>query len=337
MEKLKVAVIGLGRVSVMHLRSIMMLSDMCELVAVCDIKEDRARAVSLEYGVRYYTDYEKLLDYERLDAVHIALPHYLHSKVAVAAFDKGVHVLCEKPMDIDYETALGAVMRAEERGVLYGIVSQCRYNNATRAVKERVESGKLGRVLTATSNLTWSRSDEYYSASDWKGTWDKEGGGVLIDQAIHSVDLVNWIIGTKPVDVSCFMANRGHKRVDVEDTCEAFITYECGARYGMYAMNNFGFDEPIEIKLCCERGRVRMSYDDAYIEYSDGTREEIHKEAASPVIEGGKTYWGVRHVKQIRQFYLACLGKEPLEISGREALKTHSLVMKMYELGGMRK
>lgn len=337
MKKLKVAVIGCGRVSVMHLKSIAMLSDMCELLAVCDIKQDRAKAAAREYGCRYYTDYKKMLEGEELDAVHIALPHYLHSTVAEAAFGKGINVLCEKPMDIDYERALHACEAAERCGVLYGIVSQCRYNNSVQVVKERVRSGRLGRVLSAVSILTWSRSDGYYSASDWKGTWDKEGGGVLIDQAIHSLDLVNWIIGSTPKDVSCFMANRGHKTVDVEDTCEAFITYECGARYALYAMNNFDFDEPIEIKLCCERGRVSMGYDDAYIEYDDGTREEAHKESTAPVIEGGKVYWGVRHVKQIRQFYAACLGMEPLEISGREALKTHELVMKLYDLGGMRK
>lgn len=336
MKKLRVAVIGCGRVSVMHLRSCTMLSDMCELVCVCDIKEDRARAAAEEYGVRYYTDYSEMLNCEELDAVHIALPHYLHSRVATAAFDKGLHVLCEKPMDIDYDTARVAVEYAESKGVLFGIVSQCRYNNSVQLVKRRVNDGRLGKVLSAVSNLTWSRSDEYYSESDWKGTWDKEGGGVLIDQAIHSVDLVNWIIDSKVDTVSCFMANRGHKAVNVEDTCEAYITYESGAKYALYAMNNYGFDEPIEIKLCCEGGYVRMGYDDAYIEYHDGTHEEAHREDNAPSYGGGKSYWGIRHVKQIRQFYSACLGMEELEISGREALKTHSLIMQLYELGGMR-
>lgn len=339
MKKLRVAVIGCGRISIMHLRSAMMLSDMCELIAVCDNKEERARAAAEEYGARAYTDYEEMLSCEKLDAVQICLPHYLHCKVARAAIERGVAVLCEKPMDIDYKSAEDTVRLAEERGVLYGVISQCRYNNAARLVKERLSDGRLGKVISAASFLTWSRSDEYYSESDWKGTWDKEGGGVVIDQAIHSIDLVNWMIDSEIIDVRCYMANHGHDIVKVEDTAEGFITYKSGARYGFYCMNNYGCDLPIEIKLYCEGGRVSMGYDDAYIYYNDGTHEEGHKEAAACEISygGGKDYWGIRHVKQIEQFYKACLGLEPLEISGTEALKTHKLIMELYDRSGFRK
>ena len=339
MKRLRVAVIGCGRISIMHLRSAKMLGELCELVAVCDNKPERADAAALEYGARAYYDYEKMLTAERLDAVHICLPHYLHSRVASAAFKKGLHVLCEKPMDIDYESAEAAVRLAEECGVLYGIISQCRYNNAARAVKAAIEDGRLGAVISAASFLTWSRSDEYYSESDWKGTWDKEGGGVVIDQAIHSIDLVNWMINSEIENVSCNMANRGHSIVKVEDTAEGFITYKSGARYAFYCMNNYGVDLPIEIKLLCQNGRVSMGYDDAYIEYNDGTREEAHKEPSAVEISygGGKDYWGIRHVKQIEQFYRACLGEEPLEISGREALKTHKLITSLYDISGFKK
>lgn len=336
MKKLRVGVIGCGRISVMHLVPANYL-DEAELVACCDIKEDRAKATAERYGIKPYTDYIEMLEKENLDAVHICLPHYLHTKVACDAFRHGVNVLSEKPMDVDYASAENAVKVAKECGVLYGVIFQCRYNKAQQFVKSLVGEGKkLGKIISARSTLTWTRSDDYYSKSDWKGTWDKEGGGVLIDQAIHSVDLVNWIIDSKVDTVSCFMANRGHKAVNVEDTCEAYITYESGAKYALYAMNNYGFDEPIEIKLCCEGGYVRMGYDDAYIEYHDGTHEEAHREDNAPSYGGGKSYWGIRHVKQIRQFYSACLGMEELEISGREALKTHSLIMQLYELGGMR-
>ena len=339
MRKLKIAIVGCGRVSIMHLKSAMMLRELCELVAVCDVKAERADAAAKKYGAKAYYDYGEMLDSEELDAVQLCLPHYLHSKFAKIAFDKGVNVLSEKPMDIDYESALDAVEHAEERQVLFGIISQCRYNNATRFVKRAVECGKLGKVISAASFLTWSRSDQYYSESDWKGTWDKEGGGVVIDQAIHSIDLVNWIIDSQIKSVSCFMANRGHDIVKVEDTAEGFITYENGARYGFYCMNNYGCDLPIEIKLLCENGKVSMGYDDAYIDYNDGTHEEAHKEpdVSSLSYGGGKDYWGLRHVRQIEQFYKACLGIEPLEISGREALKTHKLITTLYDIAGFKK
>ena len=177
MKKLRVAVIGCGRISVMHLVPAAVL-DESELVACCDIKEERANAAAKEFGIKAYTDYKEMIDKEALDAVHICLPHYLHTKVACYAFERGVNVLSEKPMDISYEAAVNAVDLARKMGVLYGVIFQCRYNNAPQLVKKAVTSGKLGKIITVRSTLTWTRSDDYYSASDWKGTWDKEGGGI---------------------------------------------------------------------------------------------------------------------------------------------------------------
>ena len=336
MKKLKIGVIGCGRISVMHFESILQLYNL-ELVACCDVKEERANACAKKYSIKAYTDYVQMLENEELDAVHICLPHYLHTKVACDCFRKGINVICEKPMDIDYQSAKNAVDLAKEKGVLYGIVSQCRYNNSAKLVKQAVESGKLGKVLTARSILTWSRSDDYYLESDWKGTWDKEGGGVVIDQAIHSIDLVHWIVNSTPIKVQCSMANRGHEKVFVEDTAEGLITYENGTKYAFYCMNNYASDEPIEIRLCCEKGNVVFGYDDAYIYYNDGRVEQAHQDDNTVEYEGGKDYWGFQQVKQISQFYNAVLGIEPLEISGEEALKTHKLIMDIYDKGGMHK
>ena len=336
LKKLKVGIIGCGRISVMHLVSIATLKN-AELICVCDNKKSRADEAAKKYGVTAYYDYTEMLDNEKLDTVHLCLPHYLHSKVAIAAFERGVHVLTEKPMDVDLESAEIAVKKAKEKGVLYGVIMQCRYNNSAQLVKKAVESGRLGKVISARSTLTWTRPDEYYEESDWKGTWDKEGGGVVIDQAIHSIDLVHWIVNSEVESVSCSMANRGHSIVKVEDSAEGLITYKNGTRYGFYCMNNYGCDEPIEIKLYCEKGKVTFGYDDAYIEYNDGRREEAHQDENTQEYEGGKDYWGFQHIRQIAQFYKACLGEEPLGISGEEALKTHKLIMEIYEKGGMRK
>ena len=331
-RKLRVGVIGCGRISVMHFVSIGSIDEV-ELVACCDIKKERADAAAKEYGVKAYTSYEEMLDTEKLDAVHLCLPHHLHCKVAIAAFERGVHVLTEKPMDIDYASAENAVKRAKELGVTFGVIFQCRYNNSAKLVKDAVTGGRLGKIISARSTLTWTRPDDYYAGSDWKGTWDKEGGGVVIDQAIHSIDLVRWVVDSEVESVSCSMANRGHKLVDVEDSAEGLVTFRNGVKYGFYCMNNYGCDEPIEIRLYCEKGRVIFGYDDATITYNDGTVETAHQDENKLSYKGGKDYWGIHHVKQIRQFYDALLGKAELEISGEEALKTHKLVMDIYECG----
>jgi predicted dehydrogenase len=236
-------------------------------------------------------------------------------------------------MDIDLESAEKAVRRAKEKGVLFGVIFQCRYNNAPMAVKAALKSGKLGKIISARSTLTWSRPDNYYCDSDWKGTWDKEGGGVVIDQAIHSIDLVNWMVDSEVETVSCSMANRGHKQVDVEDSAEGLITFKNGVKYGFYCMNNYGCDEPIEIRLLCEGGKAVFGYDDAYITYNDGTKEEAHTTSDISDVQGGKDYWGNQHIRQIKQFYNAVLGREELELSGEYALGTHRLIMQIYEQG----
>ena len=129
------------------------------------------------------------------------------------------------------------------------------------------------------------------------------------------------------------MANRGHSLVKVEDSAEGLITYKNGVKYGFYCMNNYACDEPIQIKLCCEKGKAVFGYDDAVIEYYNGEKETASQEISDEVYEGGKDYWGFQHKKQIEQFYRACLNLEPLKMSGEEALKTHKLICDIYCAG----
>lgn len=330
MEKLKVAVIGCGNISVMHLDSIKAFDDV-ELVAVCDIKHDRAVAASKKYGGKVYTDYKEMFKRESLDAVHICLPHYLHVPVAIDAFKSGISVLSEKPMSIEYEDAVRAVDTAEQCGVKYGVIFQCRYNAPSRLVKKRILDGKLGRVKCGRTTLTWYRPDNYYDSSDWKGTWDKEGGGVIIDQAIHSLDLANWMIDSKPAQIQSTLHNRNHEIMVVEDSAEGLIKYENGAILSFYAMNNYLVDEPIEIRLLCENGKATFSYDHAVITYNDGTVETANNNPENMFkYSGGKDYWGFQHAVQIRQFYNAVKGEEELEISGKEALKIQNIICQIY-------
>ena len=331
-KNLRVGIIGCGRISVRHFSSAETLPE-ATIVACADIKKDRAIETGKKYNIPFYTDYKEMIEKENLDVVHVCLPHYLHAPVSIYALNKGVNVLTEKPMAIDYKSAEETVLAGEKAGKLFGVIFQCRYNDASVFVKERLSNGKLGKIISARSTLTWTRPDDYYSSSDWKGTWDKEGGGVVIDQAIHSIDLVNWMVDSEVVDVSVSMANRAHKSVKVEDSAEGLITYKNGVKYGFYCMNNYGCDEPIEIRLYCEKGKVVFNYNDAYITYNDGTSEERHQDRNAVVYDGGKEYWGYRHIAQIKQFYKACLKKEELEISGREALKTHKLICDIYEKG----
>lgn len=330
MNKLKIGVIGCGHISVMHLDSIRALEE-SELVAVCDIEPERAKRAAEKYGGKIYTDYKKMLECEKLDAVHICLPHYLHTTVACDAFRAGVNVISEKPMSINYEDAENAVNLASECGVKYGVIFQTRYNTPSRLIKQRITDGKLGRVKCGRTTLTWFRSDNYYDGSDWKGSWDKEGGGVIIDQAIHSLDLANWMINDEISEIQSTLHNRNHEIMVVEDSAEGLIKYKNGALLSFYAMNNYLFDEPIEIRLLCENGRACFSYDSGTITYNNGEVETVKNSPQKLVsYTGGKDYWGTQHAVQIRQFYRSVMGLEELEVSGQEALKIQKIICGIY-------
>ena len=330
MKKLNVGVIGCGNIAVMHLDSIVAL-DVSELVAVCDIKSDLVNRVVKKYNARAYINYKEMFETESLDVVHLCLPHYLHTIVACDAFRAGIHVISEKPMSIQYDDALKTVALADKLNLQYGVIFQCRYNTPSQVVKKRIMDGKLGAVKCGRTTLTWYRPENYYHHSDWKGTWEKEGGGVIIDQAIHSLDLANWFINSTPVEVQSSLHNRNHHTMVVEDSAEGLITYENGCLLSFFAMNNYLIDEPIEIRLFCENGTVRLSYDEAHITYNDGSVEYVQNKPQKIVsYTGGKSYWGTQHAVQIHQFYRAVLGMEPLEISGHEALKIQKIICDIY-------
>lgn len=329
---LRVGIVGCGNIFTMHATSCAHLSN-ATLVGVCDIKRDRAEAAAKKYDVPAYTDYKELIAKEKLDVVHLCVPHYLHPVISRYALEHGVNVLCEKPLSINYADGEANVALADERGLTYGIIFQCRYNDTSRLVKENLDNGRLGRVISARCTLTWCKPDAYYSLSDWKGTWDKEGGGVIIDQAIHSLDLANWFIDDEPVEVQAHLANRGHSIMEVDDTGEGFIRYRNGATLSFWAMNNYGCDEPIEIRLLCEHGKVVMSYDDAVITFNDGTELRVSQESDGIEYEGGKDYWGFRHIRQIENFYNAVESGTQPDITAREALKIQKLVCEIYRVG----
>ncbi len=330
---LRVGIVGCGNIFTMHATSAHHLKN-SQIVGVCDIKKDRADKAAAKYQCKAYYDYKEMINKDLIDVVHICVPHYLHPIISRYAIEAGVNVLCEKPMSIKYEDAVENVRLAEEKDVKYGIIFQCRYNDAAKIVKEKLNDGTLGKIISARVVLTWCKPDEYYSLSDWKGTWDKEGGGVVIDQAIHSIDLANWFIDDEIESVQAQLSNRGHNIMEVDDSAEGFIRYKGGATLGFWAMNNYGVDEPIEIRLFCENGKVVMDYDEATITLNDGTVMTVRTEIDPDVeYEGGKDYWGFQHIREIADFYDAVENDREPTISGREALKIQKLICEIYEKG----
>ncbi len=337
MKTLKVGIIGCGRISRFHAMPVA-AQENATVVAVCDLNLAKAKQIANLVGgkIKTYTDYQKMIKQEKLDVVHICLPHYLHSPVAVKAMEMGCHVMTEKPMAISMEQGEAMVAAAKKFKKKLGVILQNRYNAGTQLVKQCLESGRLGKILSAKCSVTWCRPNSYYEETDWKGTWDKEGGGAIIDQALHTLDLMCWFCGYDIDYVDCSMANRDHQGViEVEDCADGLIVFKNGVRASFWAMNYLSCDDDVEVKLICENGVATIKAEEGYIKLNDGREFSAKPNPADAFnFGGGPSYWGSSHKKEITDFY-QCLGAgKDAPISGKEAYETmHRMIMAVYESG----
>lgn len=300
--------------------------------AVCDIKPARAGKQAGKYACRAYFDYKKMLDDEKLDAVHILTPHYLHPEMTIQAAKRKIHILCEKPIAIKPKDADRMIKLCRKNRVKLGVISQNRYNPGSQLVKKCLSSGKLGGIKAAKIVLSYHKPDSYYKKSDWKGTWSKEGGGVLIDQSIHFIDVLQWFINDKVDYVEANIANRMHKLIEVEDLAEGVIRFKKGAYVLFYLTNYYSYDDHTEIELDCEKGRVNIVKNSARIVFHSGGVLKA-KPKRGEYIDYGKgvrDYWGFCHWIQIKEFYEAVRKNREPEINGIEAKKTLNIVWNIY-------
>jgi predicted dehydrogenase len=338
MNKYRVGIVGCGNIFPMHAISVNSL-DCAEVVAVCDVKKERAKEKAREFNCNYYLDYKEMIDKENLDVIHICLPHYLHAPVAIYSAKAGVNILTEKPMSIKLEDAEEMVNTAKSNKITLGVIFQNRYNPGSQLIKKTLESGELGKIISGKLSVTWNRSDEYYSKSDWKGTWDMEGGGVIIDQAIHTMDLMRWFVNSEIDYIDANISNRAHDIIQVEDSAEGLIKYRNGVVSAFHTINYYGYDAPVEIELFCEKGIAKIIADKGIVSFHDG-REFTADNNPNETFNygnGSKGYWGVSHVKQIKNFYKSLLTGDTPDITGEEAIKTQKMICAIYESGKKKK
>ena len=324
------AVIGCGDVSVVHLQAIENLAGV-DLVGVCDTDPARAAAAAARYGVPPFAGHRQLLEATRPDVVHVCTPHHQHAPVAIDCLDAGVGVLVEKPVAHTVAEADRLIAAAHAHpDVKAGICLQNRYNAATRAARALLDSGELGPVRGGSATVLWHRDPAYYRARPWRGRARDSGGGVLINQAIHTLDLMEWLLG----DV---VRARGHTGryaldgvVDVEDTAHAMLDHAGGARSVVFATVANVTDSPVTIEIVTERA-VLLIRGDLTVSYADGRTEVVAERRAST---GGRAYWGASHQLLIADFYRTLADPEPFWIGPREGARSLRLVHQIYRQNG---
>ena len=334
--KLGYAVLGLG-IGMAHADAAYG-SDRATLVAVCDIDEARLAKAQKKYaGVTAYTDFENLLADERVDVISICLPSAMHADFAVRAMEAGKHVLVEKPLDITPERAQLIEDARVRTGKICGVVHQNRFNVDMYPIREAVESGRLGKLILGTFAVKWYRDQSYYDRGGWRGTWEMDGGGSLMNQAVHTVDLMQWLMGDVE-SVTSHMGIYDHK-IDTEDTTASLIKFKNGAAATFVSTTCAYPGISTEIMLYGTGGSVEADADCLKTwKMKDAEDEDAEEETMLARYGGGNMMaipedaarrFGHDHV--VRDMIDAVLdGRDP-QVMPADALKAVKIVCAVYE------
>lgn len=322
---MKAAIVGCGSIAHVHAKSILALGH--ELVALADINPEHLHEFSQEFGGHPYATLEEMLAKEQIDVLHICTPHNLHVPMALYALQQGVNVFMEKPPVINRAQLSELRSALSRHSKKLGLCFQNRYNPSVIKAYEILRSDAAGKVLGGRGYVTWNRGAGYYQ-DGWHGTLAQEGGGVLINQSIHTLDLLHYLMGKTPVSVDAVMANHRLKtEIEVEDTVSALIQYP-DARMSFYATNGYTEDCPPLIEIQCENLNLRMEGNTLYCKPKDGTWKQIPVEEQRPL---GKSYWGAGHIVCIKDFYDSIEQDRPFALELPNVEESVLLTLMIYE------
>ena len=252
---MRTAIVGAGAISAVHVKAL--LSQGRRVDFICDTDAEKARALNERFSLNaeIYTDYETLIESGKVDVAHICTPHFLHAPMVVRALGKGVHVLCEKPLCI-CEEELREILRAEKHSsARLGVCFQNRYNASTEYV---INALKARKITAAAGSLFWKRGEEYYHSAPWRGKFATEGGAALINQAIHTLDLLSLLCGGfDHVTANNFNMSL-QTTIEAEDSACALLE-KGGLRCNLFATVSAGADFPAEIKLMTDKGLLSFT------------------------------------------------------------------------------
>ena len=338
---LRVGIVGCGAISRNHIEAFRALGD-TEIVGVCDIDLDRARATAADWGVPGAVNtVDELLALD-LDIVAVCTPHPTHEAVVLQAAAAGVHVLCEKPIATELASAERMVKACEDAGVKLGVLFQRRFWPAAQRIRAAIDDGTLGRPVMGQCSVMLHREPEYYSRDAWRGTWANDGGGVLMTQAIHYIDLLQWFMGDVAEVYGKINTYKHGEHIEVEDSATAVITFTSGAMATLEASTAVSPSLGVQIRVTGETGASASLTE--FPEGSDGrvdlwavaetiSTEPVHPEGIHPNVDLATINGQLipHHTSQVRDFVQALRnGTEPA-ITGQDATKALRILLAVYE------
>lgn len=331
-HKIGFGIIGCGIIGRFHANAISRVSG-AKLIAVADSDAEKAKKLAEEHKIECYADYSEMLKRKDIDAVCVCTPSGMHGKNAEDAANAGKNVLCEKPMEITLERCDRMIKTCKKNKVKLGVIFQRRTYETSMKVKEAVDSGKLGRVILGDAYLKYYRSPEYYRSAGWRATWELDGGGALMNQGIHGIDLLQWIMG--PVEsIISYTGTLVHK-IQVEDTAIAMLRFKSRAMGVIEGTTSVYPGLPTRFEICGEKGSIVL--EESTITRFDVLGEEIKLEQPDEGKVGGSSsptdIAEIGHIKHIEDFVKAIKeNRDPL-VTGEEARKSVEIILAIYKSG----
>ncbi len=336
-KKVKFGIIGTGAIAAMHAKALA-ASNNAELVAVFDKVTDRAVKFAKEYNVRAVDDFEAFLADPEIEAVTIATPTGVHGLVALPAAKAGKHILCEKPLDVTLEKTDEIINTCEDNNVILGAVFQSRFGTAVQEAKKAVDAGRLGKMVLASTQIHWFRNQEYYDSGSWRGTWALDGGGALMNQSIHNIDLLLYLNGD-PAEVFAYIDTLTHTGIEVEDNAVAVVKFKNGSLGTIEASTSCAPGFPRRLQLSGSKGTIILKDDcienwtfveelpeDESIRNAGRTGENMKGGSGDPM---DIDYEG--HRRQIQDLAQAIISGKEAKLSGREGRRAVQLICGIYE------
>lgn len=347
MRSVRYGIIGCGAIYKTHADALANVAN-AKLTAVYDILPDRACQAAESYPCASAKTLAELFD--QVDAVIVCTPSGLHSELGIQAVQAGKHVLVEKPIDTTLEKAQALVDAAKRAGIRLSTISQHRFSNAVRRTREAAQNGELGQLLAGDATIKWYRTQAYYDSGDWRGTWELDGGGCLINQGVHMIDMIQWIMGGVK-SVQAQVRTVAHD-IPVEDIAQALVEYRNGALGVIYGSTSFypGLAERLEVHgkhgtVILEGDRVKMWKADPVAAaeglYGGGvmmqptpsqhTADQNEAGLIQSSAEDPTSKWGEQHRLQLEDFTQAILENREPFITGEASLEPLKIILAIYQ------
>lgn len=335
MKTYNFGIVGAGSISNFHAKAIGDLEN-ARLIAVCDMVTEAADKFAANNNCKAFDNIEKMLALDELDVVTIATPSGAHMEPAIAAANAGKHAICEKPIEVTLNRIDEIIKVHKKADTQLGCVFQSRFDRSAKLVKNALETGRFGNIVYAGAYVPWWRTDEYYNGT-WRGTRALDGGGALMNQSIHMIDLLNWLVGPA-VAIRAYTDRIAHTQIEVEDTASASIRWSNGALGSIFGTTGAWPGSPRRIEIYGDKGSVVVV--DGKItqwQFQDEKPEDeqIRNDDRNDHQKGGSSDpTAIEHVGHTKNFaaFLDALDKdEHFELDGTEGRKAVELILNLYK------